>query len=160
MKEHERVLQCPLLFGMKHTSIIMDNNVAAIPVLQPDKGLMEYIESYARDICSELDKGQPTARLAAQAILKRLDDKSLSVKAVATSLSMSTRTLQARLRDEGTGFTEVLDDTRRRIAEKNIREGSSVEDITYILGFSEPSVFRKAFKKWTGFTPREFVNNR
>jgi AraC-like DNA-binding protein len=158
-KEYERVFQCPLQFDKKHTSITMDNKVATIPVLQPDKGLLDYIESYARDICTDLDKGQPTARLVAQTIIKHLDDESLSIKAVATSLSMSTRTLQARLREEGTGFTEILDDTRRRLAEKNIRGGNSVEDITYLLGFSEPSVFRKAFKKWTGLTPREFANN-
>jgi len=157
-KEYERVLQCPVCFDMKHTSITMDNKVAGIPVLQPDEGLLEYIESYARDLCAELANGQPTARLAAKAILKHLDDKSFSIKSIASSLSMSPRTLQAKLRSEGTGFKEVLDDTRRRLAEKNIREGGSIEDITYMLGFSEPSAFRKAFKKWTGLTPREYAN--
>jgi AraC-like DNA-binding protein len=44
----------------------------------------------------------------------------------------------------------------RRLAQKYLREDYSVEQITYLLGFSEPSVFRKAFKKWSGVTPREY----
>jgi AraC-like DNA-binding protein len=158
-KEHERILQCPVYFGMKRTSITLEKTFASIPVLRSDRGLMEYMESYARDLCAELDNGQPIARLVAQKILKGLSDESFSVKSIAFALSMRPRTLQAKLRSEGTGFKEVLEDTRRRLAEKNLREGGSIEDITYMLGFSEPSVFRKAFKKWTGFTPREFANN-
>ncbi|WP_240695921.1 helix-turn-helix domain-containing protein [Candidatus Chloroploca sp. Khr17] len=42
------------------------------------------------------------------------------------------------------------------MAKKSLRENYSVEQITYLLGFLEPSVFRKSFKKWFGVTPREY----
>lgn len=53
----------------------------------------------------------------------------------------------------------LLRDIRERLAKKYLCEDYSVEQITYLLGFSEPSVFRKAFKKWSGVTPREYREN-
>jgi AraC-like DNA-binding protein len=53
-------------------------------------------------------------------------------------------------------FSDLLRDIRERLAKKYLHENYTVEQITYLLGFSEPSVFRKAFKKWSGVTPREY----
>jgi len=53
-------------------------------------------------------------------------------------------------------FSDLLRSIRQQLAQKYIRDDYSVEQITYLLGFSEPSVFRKAFKKWMGVTPREY----
>jgi len=66
------------------------------------------------------------------------------------------RTLQKRLEEEGVAFSDLHKDVRHRPAQKYLRENYTVEQITYLLGFSEPSVFRKAFKKWSGVTPREY----
>ena len=71
-------------------------------------------------------------------------------------MALSTRTLQNRLKDEGKVFSKLLKNTREKLAKKYLRENYSVEDITYLLGFSEKSVFRKAFKKWSGCTPKEY----
>jgi len=46
-------------------------------------------------------------------------------------------------------FSDLLKEIRERLAKKYLHENYSVEQITYLLGFSEPSVFRKAFKKWS-----------
>jgi len=89
-------------------------------------------------------------------ILARLDDEKLSIDKVAKEMSVSVRTLQNHLESEGVVFSELLRDIRERLAKRYLHENYSVEQITYLLGFSEPSVFRKAFKKWAGVTPREF----
>ena len=72
------------------------------------------------------------------------------------TFSSRVRALQKRLEAEGMVFSDLLRDIRRRLAEKYLRENYSVEQITYLLGFSEPSVFRKSFKKWLGVTRREY----
>lgn len=69
---------------------------------------------------------------------------------------MSARLLQKHLAAEGTGFSEVLRETRARLACGYLKGGKSAEEITCMLGFSDPAVFRKAFHKWTGKTPGEF----
>jgi AraC-like DNA-binding protein len=75
---------------------------------------------------------------------------------VAKEMSVSVRTLQNRLESEGVVFSDLLRDIREKLAKKYLHENYTVEQITYLLGFSEPSVFRKAFKKWAGVTPREY----
>jgi len=89
-------------------------------------------------------------------ILSRLDDEGLTIKKVAKEMSVSVRTLQYRLKREGVVFTDLLKDVRENLAKKYLCQDYTVEEITYLLGFSEPSVFRKAFKKWSGVTPSEY----
>jgi AraC-like DNA-binding protein len=89
-------------------------------------------------------------------LLENLDNENLSIKQVAKEMSVSVRTLQNRLKDEGVVFSDLLTDIRRQLAQKYLQENYSVEEITYLLGFSEPSVFRKAFKRWSGITPRQY----
>ena len=82
-----------------------------------------------------------------------LPDKSL----IAAQLGMSDRTLQRRLRDEGTSFREILDDTRHYLARELLRNTRfPLADVATQLGFAEPSAFYRAFRKWEGCTPGQF----
>lgn len=77
------------------------------------------------------------------------------VASVARALGCSRQTLYRRLKAEGTTFAQLLDDLRRRCALGLLRTGDlSVKQIAYRLGFSEPAAFSRAFKRWTGKTPR------
>lgn len=76
---------------------------------------------------------------------------------IAAALNVSNRTLQRKLRDEGTSFLDLLKDTRLELARKYLRQPSrSVVETAYLLGFSEPSTFSRAFKRWTGLAPNEY----
>ena len=78
-------------------------------------------------------------------------------KRAAEALHISNRTLQRRLKSEGTSFMDLLQDTRLQLARKYLRQRSrSVVETSYLLGFSEPSTFSRAFKRWTGMAPAEF----
>ena len=154
--EYERIFGCPVLFGQKENSMTMDMRIGNIPILMANPGLLEYFENYAQDFLAEMDRKNDLTRSVTKIILARLDDENLSIDKVAKEMSMSVRTLQNHLEFEGVVFSDLLKDIRERLAQKYLRENYSVEQITYLLGFSEPSVFRKAFKKWLGITPREF----
>ena len=76
---------------------------------------------------------------------------------VAQSLHRSASTLQRQLQSEGTNFREVLRDTRRSLSQEYLRDSKySHAQIAYLLGFSDQSNFSRAFKRWTGVTPRNF----
>jgi AraC-like DNA-binding protein len=78
-------------------------------------------------------------------------------ESIADTLHISLRSLQRRLREEETSFKGLLEDTRQALAQQYLRENHrSIGEITYLLGFSEPSNFTRAFKRWTGQTPAEF----
>ena len=154
--EYERIFCCPVLFGQKENSMTMDMRLGNTPVRMANPGLLEYFEKYARDFQAEMDRKDEHTRTVTRIILAHLDDENLSIDKVAREMSVSVRTLQNYLQAEGVVFSDLLKDIRERLAKKYLHEDYSVEQITYLLGFSEPSVFRKAFKKWAGVTPREF----
>jgi AraC-like DNA-binding protein len=118
--------------------------------------LLEHFEQYAQDFLFKMECNDAATRAVTKIILSRLDDPSLSIEKVAREMAVSVRTLQKRLEAEGVVFSDLLRDIRQRLAKKYLRENYSVEQITYLLGFSEPSVFRKSFKKWLGVTPGEY----
>jgi AraC-like DNA-binding protein len=70
---------------------------------------------------------------------------------------MSPRTLQRRLHEENTSHQQLLDELRRELAQRYLREPTiAIGETAFLLGFSEPSAFHRAFKRWTGTTPGTF----
>lgn len=91
------------------------------------------------------------------AIWSVLADGKPSLDRVATALRVSPRTLQRRLAEEGTSLQSEIEDIRKRMGTALLRDRShSVEDIAFLLGYSEPSAFYRSFKRWTGATPGQF----
>jgi AraC-like DNA-binding protein len=84
-----------------------------------------------------------------------LTDDLAQLDGVAKRLGMTGRSLQRRLKDEGTSFQETRDAVRRELADAYLGQGMSFAEISFLLGFAEPSAFFRAFKRWTGVTPLE-----
>jgi len=74
---------------------------------------------------------------------------------VAKQLGLTVRSLQRRLKDAGTSFQAAREDVRRTLAQRYLDDGLAIAEISFLLGFSEPSAFFRAFKRWTGLTPLE-----
>jgi AraC-like DNA-binding protein len=154
--EYERIFGCPIKFEQKHNSMTLDMSLVNTPIRLANPALLEHFERYAQDFLAQLERKDETTRAVTKIILARLDDETLSIEKVAREMAVSVRTLQNRLEAEGVAFSDLLRDIRQRLAQQYLRQNYTVEQITYLLGFSEPSVFRKAFKKWSGLTPREY----
>lgn len=154
--EYERIFRCPVFFGEKENSFTISTGIIYTPILLPNPELLQYFENYAQEFLAEMERQNEHTQAVTRIILSRMDDEDLSIKKVAKEMSVSVRTLQNRLKEEGVVFSDLLQETREKLAKKYLHENYTVEDITYLLGFSEPSVFRKAFKKWSGVTPREY----
>ncbi len=154
--EYERIFRCPVHFSRKDISMLLDPRVLLTPVLHPNQAMLTHFEAYARSYIENLD-GQPsTVKEVTKILLSMMDSRELSIRTVAKRLKMSVRTLQSRLAEEGKPFSVLLQETRESLAKRYLKENYTVEDVTYLLGFSDPSVFRKAFKKWSGLTPKEY----
>jgi AraC-like DNA-binding protein len=85
-----------------------------------------------------------------------LESGSVGIDQVARALGCSRQTLYRRLKAEGITFEQLLDGLRRRLALRFVRrQGLSVKESAWRLGFSDPAAFSRAFKRWTGESPRE-----
>ena len=88
-------------------------------------------------------------------LARQLKGEEPTITTVARSLAVSVRSLQARLREEGTSYQTLLDEVRKELAQQHLKSGRhTVADVAYLLGFSEPSAFSRSFKKWTGLAPQ------
>ena len=73
---------------------------------------------------------------------------------------MSGRTLQRRLSEQGYSFQNLVDESRRQLAEQLLQQTDySLAEVSFMTGFSEQSAFTRAFKRWAGQTPRSFRLN-
>ena len=105
---------------------------------------------------AQFDKGSTAMRVRAK-LIDLLSAGNVTQQDVADSLHMSLRTLQRKLSVENTSYKVLLDETRRELANQYLRQAClSVSEVTYLLEFSEPSNFARAFKRWTGRTPSDF----
>jgi len=108
------------------------------------------------DYLARCERSNLTMQVRAS-IIERLPDGRPNQEDIAQKLNTSLRSLQRRLKDEDTNFKELLNETQQDLAMQYIRDSSrSIGEITYLLGFSEPSNFTRAFKRWTGKSPGEF----
>lgn len=105
---------------------------------------------------AKLDKDNIVERVKV-AIIDELASGNTSDESVARLLYMTERTLQRRLQEQGTTFKMLLNEVRHDLADKYIRDSSlSLNEISFLLGFSELSSFSRAFKRWTGQSPSDY----
>ena len=126
-------------------------------LLSSNPQLLEMFEAQARRLLDKLDQRGPVSRLVLVQLAHRIAGATPSLKEVATELAMSERTVQRELRMENTSFRQLIEDTRKEIAIQHLAQpGASATEIAFLLGFSEPSAFTRAFRRWTGSAPTQF----
>ncbi|MCA6062313.1 helix-turn-helix transcriptional regulator [Thalassolituus marinus] len=92
---------------------------------------------------------------------ERLRDGEPSIDQIARVLNCSARTLQRRLQVAGTSYREELNLVRYKLARSYLEDPSlQIIDVAMLLGYSEHSVFTRAFREWSGKTPQDFRQQR
>ncbi|WP_234733069.1 AraC family transcriptional regulator [Tellurirhabdus bombi] len=163
-REHERIFApARLTFDAPETKMIMDASWLDTPILNAHPGLFPLFEQRAENLLSQLrtSNGTTLKVRVKEEIIELLKGEEPTLAAVADRLSMGLRTLQLHLKEEGVTYQQLLDEVRRDLAEQHLRDSHlSTTDIAYLLGYSEPSVFYRSFKKWTGSTPGDYRSSR
>ncbi len=153
--EHESLFRCTLEFEAAHTEIEFDDEALDAPLPHANETYSMIFQSQVERALARLPGSSGTAkdvRAAAQAALLA---GQCSLAGTARALGMSERTLQRRLRDDGTSFGELVDSLRREMATEYLDKQLSVAEIAWLRGYAEPSAFHHAFKRWTGTTPEQ-----
>jgi AraC-like DNA-binding protein len=125
------------------------------PFLTANHGMWEFFEPALRQRLADLEKHASTVERVRGALVEALPAGEVSMAAVCRKLGVSTRTLQRRLREEGSSFQQTLDALRNSLAHHYLRHSSlSGAEISFLLGFEDPNSFVRAFQMWTGSTPQ------
>ncbi len=157
----EELLECPLAFDQDENEIVMSRTDWATPTLGPDDDLLAMLEHAARKALAELPTAPTIEGRARAALVPLLPRGDANVESVARALELHPRALQRYLADEGTSFAEILETTRRHLAESHLKDAiHSIAEIALLVGFSDQTAFHKAFVRWTGSPPGEWRRTR
>jgi AraC-like DNA-binding protein len=153
--ELERVFRCPLRFSQPHNRIDFPRATLAAPMRGAQPLLREFLDRHATSQMAPLAAPIALDERVRAVVGDALPSGEPKLSLVAKRLGLSTRTLQRRLADEGLAFVDIVDEVRRALALRLVEEPAvSVREIAFLLGFSEPKAFRRAFRRWTGVAPR------
>lgn len=159
--DYYKTFQAPVRFNRPVNQLVLDEAALGLPHPGSDPQLCELLEHHAGQQLRRLPCAEDFAaevRRVLGATLRRGDAR---VSAVARELAMSGRSLQRRLNAEGSSFREELDRVRSELAFRLLNEGGAdARELAFLLGFSEPSAFHRAFKRWTGTTPAAYRSPR
>jgi AraC-like DNA-binding protein len=154
LTHHLRLFGDRIHFESSSNGIVFDGALLDLPVQSRDLTRSAALQAQAEALMNgKTARGFKADVRAALALELRGGEP--SAERVAAALSMHPKTLTRRLRTEGTTFRRLLDQVRLQLAERYLRQpGLSVEEVAYLLGYSEGSAFHRAFRRWTGRAPR------
>jgi AraC-like DNA-binding protein len=145
----------PVHFGAPHTQLVIPRAALDAPLASSDPNLLEILTRAADDLHRQRPADATMVSQVARVLREALRTDEAHVDRIAKRLGLTSRSLQRRLKDEGTSFNAVREDVRRQLSRRYLDEGLSIAEISFLLGFSEPSAFFRAFKRWNGMTPLE-----
>lgn len=155
-EEYKRLFPCPVKFGQEGNRIYFTRDSLSVPSSHAEPELLKLHEQLANEHVAKLEK-QDFIDKVNRLIGELLESGNANLETVAERLGIKPRSLRTKLAEVDTNFNQLLADYRCNLAKRLLaRTDESIDEIVYLTGFSEPSTFYRAFKRWVGQTPVEF----
>jgi AraC-like DNA-binding protein len=156
LREVHRLLRCPVEFAQAVDSWVLPQRVMDLPIVSEDSHLLRILTAHADDLLAERHSATGLQSRVENQLVSLLPSGEARAGAVAQRLNMTMRSFTRYLAEEGTTFGEILERLRLRLAARYLAdERMSLQQIAWQLGYSEPSAFTHAYKRWTGISPRQ-----
>jgi AraC-like DNA-binding protein len=158
---HTLVFGAPLRFDARSPAISFDAAQLAVPMMRTDSELEEFIKRSPAGLMARVASRATVTERVSRMTAQALPGPAESGERIARRLSMSRQTLHRRLSAEGTSVRRIREEVLRDAAVTSLVRGDeSIADLAARLGFSEPSAFTRAFKRWTGSPPSVYRLDR
>jgi AraC-like DNA-binding protein len=148
---------CKLIFRAAFDGFVYDASRLDTPLPTADPARHGAMRAHVDKLLEALTPGDSLVTRASRDILSTMRQGNVAAERTAARLGMARRTLGRRLQEHGTSYSELLKEVRYRTAIHYLQNTShSVEDIAFLLGYSECAPFVRAFKRWSGRAPFEY----
>lgn len=155
--EYERVLGAPTRFEQAWNAMRLDETALTRRIQVQPRYAFGILSEHAEALLKRLEGARSMRGRVEHALMPILHTGAASMELVAQRLGMSRQTLFRKLRAEGVTFEKVLDELRCELARHFLRGRKvSVNEAAFLVGFSDPAAFSRAFKRWTGMNPGAF----
>jgi AraC-like DNA-binding protein len=158
--EYDRIFQVPIVFDSDKNGLWIDESVLSkYRMPQSSRYLSGVLRDHAEMLLAKLDNEQSTRGRVENLLVPLLHTGDVGVELVAKSMGLSRQTLFRKLKAEGVTFKEILDELRHRTALHSLNgDRVSVKQTARLVGFSDSAAFSRAFKRWTGASPRSYLS--
>jgi AraC-like DNA-binding protein len=152
---YRKFFKCPVKFGARQNCLTFNREGIERELDTANPHLAQLNDQIMVKAIARLSKSKIVDRARA-AIIEELPSGMVTDDLIADKLNISVRTFQRKLRAEGVTFKALLNQVRRGLGQKYIRNSAlSLTEISFLLGFSELSAFSSAYKRWVGHSPSE-----
>lgn len=154
---YQRFFGCSVGFGASCVKLTYAASWLSTPCRNADPQLAAILRRQADDAIARVPDDAPLP-LRVRAFVAENIERGTELSDIAAKLAMSERTLRRRLREAGTGYRELVDDVRRERALMLADQGAhSATEIALMVGFDDSATFARAFRRWTGLLPRDYL---
>lgn len=153
---YEDFFGIPVTFGAARAELAVADSVLDHPLDHAHAMLMSFLEKNAETKVAQLPSPHVLSEQVRAVLRSALSGGDSSLKAVAARLHLSPRTLQRRLKEEGTHHEQVLEELRRELAAVYLGRRMDIAEVSFLLGYANPTAFHRAFKRWMGESPEQY----
>ena len=155
--ELNRVFNTTATVRSDRNFLMFEASICQLPILYADYELLTILEKVA---CKRLEN-QQTEDISLESQIKKLiysmlDPKVPPFDVIAFHLNMSTRHLQRHLKLEGTSYSKIIEVVKKDLAIDYLKQNLSIKEVSFLMGYAEPSGFVNAFKNWFGQSPSKY----
>ncbi|MEM1087672.1 MAG: AraC family transcriptional regulator ligand-binding domain-containing protein [Pseudomonadota bacterium] len=148
---------CPVYFESGRDALLVSEEQLNVPNKLGDETIAKFFDQHLEKELAALKDDTGLEQRVRISVAQKLSEGVPTVSLIAADLGMGTRTLQRRLSGNGQSFQGLVDLARRDLAQRLLRRTDySLAEIAFLTGFSEQSGFTRAFKRWSGQTPRSY----
>jgi AraC-like DNA-binding protein len=157
VQAYTAIFPCPIEFGARENRF----EVELARLRQPLLAANEVCAAMGRRMCEEhlgrYEQTDDSTRCKVTDLLLAMPHSMPGMEAVADSLHMSSRTLRRLLQAEGITFQDISEEIRHDLSKQYLRNSNlSLDEIAQLVGFTESTNFRRAFKRWQGVPPANY----
>ena len=153
--DYERIMRVPVTFDSTRNAMEIDPSWLTLKTHRPNEYTFGIFSDRAQALLDSLENARTVRGRMERLMIPMLHTGELNMVMVAQMMGLNRQSLYRRLKAENVSFEQVLDTLRHRMAQHYLSGNKlSVHETAYLVGFSEPSAFSRAFKRWTGSSPR------
>ena len=151
--EYKKIFQSPVFFNQEENAIIFNRKDILQRITPRNPHLQAVLIKHAKKKLKTQKQEDSFGRMVQNTILTRLPKGDITIEKISRELNTTRSTLHRKLKQEGVSFTSILELTRKELARTYLKQGMTVTQITYLLGFSHPGALQNAFKRWYKKSP-------
>ncbi|MBB3062124.1 AraC family transcriptional regulator ligand-binding domain-containing protein [Microbulbifer rhizosphaerae] len=153
-EDYSDMFPCRHYFHQRETCLVFSTRYLQMPLVRDEQQLAEFLGRAPECLLAQYKSDNSYTGRVRRMLQNQGGIENLSLDDVAARLYTSPQTLRRRLKEEGNSWQDIKDSVRRDMAVYQLKkQETAVAEIAERLGFSEPSAFNRAFKKWTGLAP-------